>query len=77
MALTYEMRGKDERTPVLIVVIVNTVVIPEIYKCYQMVLLDSRKLWHFLKLFGHFQAQKLWEKYHSLTEKNYFRTLNF
>lgn len=28
MAFTYEIRGNDERTPVLIVVIVNTVVIP-------------------------------------------------
>ena len=29
MAFTYEIRGSDERTPVLIVVIVSTVVMPE------------------------------------------------
>lgn len=29
MALTYDIRGKDDRTPVEIVVIVRTVVIPE------------------------------------------------
>ena len=28
MALTYDILGSDERTPVLIVVIVNTVVMP-------------------------------------------------
>ena len=28
IALTYEIRGKDERTPVLMVVMVNTVVMP-------------------------------------------------
>ena len=31
MAFTYEILGSDERTPVLMVVIVSTVVIPESY----------------------------------------------
>ena len=32
MALTYEILGSDDRTPVLMVVIVSTVVIPENWK---------------------------------------------
>ena len=32
MAFTYEILGSDDRTPVLMVVIVSTVVIPENYK---------------------------------------------